>query len=466
MANILFFNPPLHASVYTSTHVGAVAPSYPSLTLATLAGHLIAKHAVRIIDLDLEADHAKALFDAIGGFKPDIVAASATTPDYPAVRDIMRQVKARHPAIMTVVGGVHVTALPDEAAGEDSFDVVVLGEGDTVIPELLAKPAAEVPGIMYRDKVSGKRVVTPKRPLIQDLNALPYPAWSLFDVKKYGHSRLSSRKNPVGLVETSRGCAFQCNFCSKLVFGSVHRVKEPKRVVDEIEYTLGCGFRELHFSDDSFTQEIERAKDVCREITRRTLVFPWSLMNGIRADMVDAEFFALAKKAGCWQVGFGIETGDQGVLDRIGKKISLDDTRRAVALAGKAGINTFGFFILGLAGETEESIARTVAFAKSLPLDIAKFDMCIPYPGTPYFRELEKEGRIRSKDWARYNCHQIDDPLFAHPAVSWPVLQKQYKEAFRAFYLRPGYIARRCAKSLMAGDLFYDALYFLKSKWW
>lgn len=157
--------------------------------------------------------------------------------------------------------------------------------------------------------------------------------------------------------------------------------------------------------------------------------------------------------------------GDQGVLDRIGKKITIADTDKAIRLAGKAGINTFGFFILGLAGETEESIKRTIAFAKSLPLDIAKFDICIPYPGTPYFKALEKEGRIRSRQWERYNCHQIDEPLFEHPTVPWPVIQKYYKDAFRAFYLRPSYIARRCVRSLMMGDLLHDAGYFLKSRW-
>lgn len=465
MSKVLFFNPPAHADVYASTHVSAVAPNYPSLTLATLAGHLAAGHRVRVIDLDFEADAVKALSAAVETFGPDIVAASATTPDYPAVRDIMRLVKSRYPAILTVVGGVHVTALPDEAGAEDSFDVIAIGESDTVIPEILSKPLSEVPGILWRDKASGKRIATPKRPLIRDLNALPYPAWDLFDIKRYRHSRLSARKNPVGLVETSRGCAFQCNFCSKLVFGSVHRVKEPKRVVDEIEYTLACGFREIHFSDDSFTQEIERAKEVCREILRRKLSFPWSLMNGIRADMVDAEFFALARRAGCWQVGFGIETGDQQVLDRIGKKASLADTERAVRLAERAGVNTFGFFIFGLDGETEESIRRTIAFAKSLPLDIAKFDICIPYPGTPYFAALEREGRIRSRQWERYNVHRIDEPLYDHPTVPWPTMRAYYKKAFREFYLRPAYIVRRSAKSLLKGDLLYDAYYFIQSGW-
>jgi anaerobic magnesium-protoporphyrin IX monomethyl ester cyclase len=294
---------------------------------------------------------------------------------------------------------------------------------------------------------------------------MPYPAWELFDLQRYEHSRLSARKNPVGLVETSRGCAFQCNFCNKLIFGSTYRAKDPARVVDEIEYMLKCGFNEIHIIDDSFTQDIARAKEICSEIIRRDLKFSWSLFSGVRADMVDLEFFTLAKRAGCWLSGFGVETGDQRILERINKKTTLAQTEMAVKLAKKAGIDTFGFFILGLAGETEESMKNTIAFAKRLPLDIAKFDICIPYPGTPYYQELESEGRIRSKDWSKYICHQTEEPLFDHPNLAWAAIEKYYKKAFREFYLRPAYVARRFARSLRTGDLLHDLSYFLRSKW-
>jgi len=465
MSRILLFNPPLRTNVYLSTNVSVATPNYPSLTLATLAGNLINKHEVKIIDLDLAADFYQILFSEIQSFKPDIIASSATTPDYLTVRDIMRQIKQKYPTVTTIVGGVHVTALPEDAGEEGCFDIVTIGEGDKVIPELLTASSKDVPGIIYRDAQSGKRISTSKRKLMQDLNTLPYPAWHLFELDKYKHSRLSARKNPVGLIETSRGCAFQCNFCNKLVFGSEHRTKEPKRVVDELEYMLKCGFKEIHFIDDSFTQNINRAKEVCVEILNRNLRFPWSLFNGVRADMVDFEFFKLAKKAGCWQVGFGLETGDQQVMDKIDKKITISQTENAVRLAKKADLNTFGFFILGLTGETEESMKKTINFSKKLPLDVAKFDICIPYPGTPYYKQLEKDGRIKSKNWSKYICHQTKEPLFEHLNLSWPILEVYYKKAFREFYLRPSYAIRRFIRSLKMGDLMYDLKYFLKTKW-
>jgi len=208
-----------------------------------------------------------------------------------------------------------------------------------------------------------------------------------------------------------------------------------------------------------------RAKEVCLEILRRKLKFPWASLNGIRADKVDFDFLKLAKRSGCWQVGFGIETGDQDILDRINKKLTLSQVENAVSLANKAGINTFGFFIFGLPGETEASMEKTIEFAKSLPLDIAKFDICIPYPGTPYYKELMAENRIKSFDWSRYVCHQTKDALFEHSNLDWEVLEAYYKKAFKEFYLRPAYIYRRFRRSLIMGDLLYDAFYFLRCKW-
>ncbi|MFH1656070.1 MAG: radical SAM protein [Candidatus Omnitrophota bacterium] len=466
MSKILFFRPPSKRNVYLSTNVKVGAPSYPSLTLATLAGNLVNEHNIKVIDLDLFANFHESLFEEIRSFNPDMVASTVNTPDYLMVKEIMYRIKENFPQIKTIIGGVHVTALPDETSKEDCFDIIVLGEGDTAIPELLSSSSfKDVPGIIYKDGQSGRRINTSKRKLRQDLNTLPYPAWQLFELKKYRNSRLSSRINPAGLIETSRGCAHQCNFCNKLTFGSEYRTKDPKRVVDEMEYMLKCGFKEIHIIDDSFTQNIDRAKEICVEIINRNLKFPWSSLSGIRADMVDYEFFQLAKKSGCWQVGFGIESGDQDILNKINKKTTVAQIEKAVRLAKKAGIDTFGFFILALTGETEGSMKRTIEFSKKLPLDIAKFDICIPYPGTSYYKQLDLEGRIRTKNWSKYICHQIEEPLFDHPNLEWSTIGTYYKKAFKEFYLRPSYIMRRFMRSLMMGDLMYDIGYFLKSKW-
>lgn len=465
MTKILFFNPPSIRNVYLSTNVSVGAPSYPSLTLATLAGNLINQYDVKIIDLDLLPNFYSSLSSEIKVFKPDIVASSANTPNFFSVRDIMRGIKKECPTIKTIVGGVHISVLPEESVKEDCFDFLAIGEGDKIIPELLSSSSKHVAGIMARNGLSAEKISNAKRELIRDLNELPFPAWQLFPLNKYRNSRLSSRKNPVGLIETSRGCAFQCNFCNKSIFGNEFRAKNPKRVVDEMEHMLKSGFKEIHIIDDSFTQDIGRAKEVCLEIIRRNLKFPWSLFNGIRVDRVDLDFFKLAKQAGCWQVAFGIESGDQNILDKINKKTTLSEIENAVNRAQETGINTFGFFILALLGESEESMRRTIEFACKLHLDIAKFDICIPYPGTAYYKELKSTGRIRTENWSDYICHNIEKPLFDHPNLAWPVIRKYYGKVFRSFYLRPKYITRRFFKSLKMGDQLYDMYYLLKARW-
>ncbi|MDD5097239.1 MAG: radical SAM protein [Candidatus Omnitrophica bacterium] len=464
MAKIIFFNPSSRDNVYINTNVKVGAPHYPSLTLATLAGNLVQENDVKIIDLDLAPYTYKDLLSLIKTFKPDVVATTAVTASYNEAKKIMGIVKQEYPDVKTIIGGIHASVLPVEVGLQDHFDITVIGEGDNTIGEILSSfSLKEVKGIAYKDNNSKDIVFTGQRQLIQDMDRLPFPAWDLFEINKYKNSRLSSRKNPVGHIETSRGCAFECNFCCKKIFGTQYRAKSPRRVADELEYMLKCGFKEVHISDDSFTQNIQRAKDICLEIIKRKLKFPWSLINGVRVNLVDKEFLTLAKKAGCWQMGFGIETGDQGVLDKINKKTTVLQVEKAVKLAHRAGLDTFGFFIFGLSGETEESMKKTVKFAKRLPLDTAKFDICIPYPGTSYFEELESSGRILSKDWSKYVCHQIDQPLFKHPNLGWEMIGKYYKRAFREFYLRPGYIFRRFFRDILKGDLIYDIRYLIQS---
>lgn len=465
MNTILFINPPSRKTVYLETNVKVGTPSYPNLTLATLAASIPPSYKARVFDMDLVNNNISKLFQAILNLSPKYIAITAKTPDYPYCETLFKKLKSHFPNIITVIGGVHVTALPQEAINAKCFDIIAIGEGDYILNEIInAKKISDVKGIYIKNKGRNYNF-TGNRPLIANLDKLPFPSWQLFNLNLYKNSRLSSRKNPVGHIETSRGCSFNCNFCSKIIFGRTFRTKTVNRVVDEMEYMLECGFKEIHISDDSFTQNIKRAKDICREIIRRKLKFPWALISGVRVNLIDQEFFSLAKKAGCWLVGFGIETGDQKVLDSINKKTNLIQIENAVTMANKSGLDTFGFFIFGLSGENEKSMEKTIQFAKKLPLGIAKFDICIPYPGTKYYSDLKKEGRIKSENWSKYICHQTEEPLFEHPFTSWNLIEKNYKRAFREFYLRPSYIIPRFFRSLKNGNLFYDIIYFLNTKW-
>jgi len=466
MSKVLFFNPPWREYVYNNTNIKTGAPSYPNLTLATLAGSIDKHHEVEIIDLDIINNYYDSLFIKIREFKPDLIAASAKTPEYPIVEEIMTLIKKNYPQVRTIIGGVHATTRPYDLVEKECFDIVAIGEGDNVINEILSEQSIDdVKGLFFKNKISNKIVYTGNRSLIENINLLPFPNWKLFDLSKYKNSRLSSRQNPVGHIETSRGCSFHCNFCNKLTFGTVYREKKPKRVVDEMEYMLSCGFKEIHIADDSFTQNIQRAKEICKEIISRKLIFSWSLINGIRVDKIDKEFLLLAKKAGCWQIGLGIESGDQNILNTINKKTSLRQIINAVNLIKESKIESFGFFIFGLSGETEETMKKTISFAKKLPLDTAKFDICIPYPGTQYYEELDANNLIISHNWQDYSVHQITNQIFSHPNLSWDNIVYYYKRGYREFYFRPLYILKRFIRDIKMGDILYEIKYLLTSRW-
>lgn len=465
MARILFLNIPLRRQIYLETNVSAAAPHYPSLTIATLAAEVSKEHEVKVVDLEL-ADNLNTLYQTLQGYRPDMVALSINTPAAKTAYDLARRIKEALPEVIIVAGGVHVTTLPHEVRAEGTFDYLVLGEGDFLIDEILS---GRIASRHIVDLVSSQGMPVVDNGLLysgmQEMDHIPFPAWGHFDVEAYKNSRISSRYNPVGLIETSRGCAFKCNFCNKKTFGTKFRTKSPERVVDEFNYLTSSGFKEIHITDDSFTQNLDRAKIICEKLMRQDNKFTWSLINGVRVDKVDAEFLSLAKRAGLWQIAFGIESGNDDILKKIKKGTTTKMVSRAVKLAAKAGIDTFGFFMLALTGETEETMRDTIDFSLQLPLSIAKFDIAIPYPGTEFYLDLERERRILSRDWDKYSCHQFEDPIYTHPNLSWDVVQKYYKRAFRKFYIRPSYFARRFCRDLAKGDLINDFKYFFKTNW-
>ena len=308
----------------------------------------------------------------------------------------------------------------------------------------------------------GRPFLTPERHLIEDLDSLPLPAWHLYDLSKYKASRLTSRASPVGAISSSRGCVFGCIYCNKTVFGRRFRHMSPKRVVEEMEYMLKCGFKEIHFWDDNFTTIIGRAKEVCRLLIEKKFNAPWCLETGIRVDCVDQEFFDLAKKAGCYSIYMGVETGDDEILKRIDKGITTDQVRKAFKMAKKAKMETVGFFMIGLPGETIETMEKTIKFATELDPDYAKVTITVPFPSTKIFDDLDAKGLITTKDWSKYNFH-TNAKVYNHENLDWDTMEKYYNKFYRKFYFRPKYIARRVITGVTTGRIFWDAYYAIKT---
>jgi len=467
---VLLVNPPATRKAYLDTNVNVGTPRLPSLSLAAVGGALrSAGHEPRLLDLDL-ADvsgepAAPALEAALADFRPDFIGITSITPTWHAAMEIAAAARRIMPAAKIALGGVHATLFPEETLAGGSVDFAVLGEADFTLNDLIdARSPADVPGLAVSS--GGAAARTGPRALIGNLDDLPPPAWDLFDRNRYRMSRLTERRRPGGFLETSRGCPFNCIYCNKSTFGRKFRAKSPPRVLEEIDTMIRVhGFRELHIVDDGFSTDPDRAKEICRLVINSGLKFPFNLFNGIRADRVDEELIVLLKRAGCYQVAFGVESGSDRILESVSKGLARDKVRRAVALCGKHGVETFGFFMIGLPEDTRETVLETIRFAVELDMTISKFDIAVPLPGTAMFETLDSRGLVKSKDWRRYIFHRTDEPLFDHPNLSWNEIADLYRLAYRRVYLRPAFIAKRFVHGLKTGGLLHDAAYFLNARW-
>lgn len=447
MHKVLFVNSPSCFRSYIGTRINAVLQVYPLLSHAILSA--VIKQAGReaaILDLGIIVDWKKALQRAIAVFKPDVICMTATTPLFPEVAHISHLIRAiADKDTLLILGGPHASVLPRQSIEQSVFDVVVTGEGENSLKALIkGVPYKEIPGIYYRNGeiFSSEGTVSPV-----DLDSLPMPAFDLYDLTKYKCPRMLNRLSPMVNYMTSRGCVYKCSFCSKSVFGQKIRYKSPQRVIDEIKYLLKLGIREIRVIDDMFTTDIQRAKLICELILKHNLKFPWTLSAGIRVDCMDLEFLKLAKRAGLYQVALGFESGDQNSLNSINKGITLEQSTRAMKLVKSAGLESVGFFMLGLPEDTEVSLKKTLAFAIRLSPTYAKATITIPFPGSKLFEDYDKKGLIKNRQWERYNLHSIED-IYHHPNLDIRTLDKYYNKFYFSFYLRPGYLIRRFWQSL------------------
>ncbi|MFA6450041.1 MAG: radical SAM protein [bacterium] len=467
---VLLINPPGTRRVYLETNVRAGTPILPPLGLAAIAGALAQDgHDVRVLDLDL-ADvcgepESILLAGELASFAPDIAGLTSITPTWHDAIRIAKDIKEMRPETSVVFGGLHATLFPEETLASGAVDLVIRGEADFALNELIRTGSPkDVPGAV--SLTNGKPDYSAPRDVVEDLDTLPFPAWEKFETNRYRMSHLTERLRPGGFIETSRGCPFGCIYCDKTIFGRRFRAKSPERVVSEIEAMLRLHkFRELHIVDDGFTTDLNRAKEICRLIVSRGLKFNFNLFNGVRADRLDDELCGLLKRAGCWQVAFGVESGNERVLESVSKGLSKDSIRRAVGLCKKHGLETFGFFMIGFPEDTAKTVLETINFAVELDMTISKYDIAVPLPGTPMFETLDRKGLIKTRDWSQYIFHQTKTPLFEHPNLTWDKIDALYYLAYRKTYLRPGYIMKRFVHGLRTRGLWHNVVYFFKSRW-
>jgi len=468
---VLISNMPSGTSLYEESKIKVAVVPRPSVAMATLAACCLERgQDVKLLDLSLAQFEGKVpgevMTDILNSYKPDFVCFSFTTPLFDECCEYAKFVREKLPNATLVAGGVHPTIYPEEVLKKSESDIAVMAEGDFILPQIIEAnnditKLEKIEGIAFKDK-KGKIIKTPRGRGVENMDDLPLPAWNLLPVKKYTMPKIMTKKNPVGSMETSRGCLAGCTYCNKSVFGRKWSGKSAKRVVDELEYMKKCGFNEVHVYADMFTTDLDRAKDICDLIIKRGLKISWKLDCGIRIDSVEPELYKKLKAAGCYGVGYGLESGSQKILDKIHKGLNIKEAHNAIKWANEAGIETVGFFMFGLPGETVETMEETIKLATQLKLDYAKVTLATPFPGTALYAELQAKGRIKSQEWSAYNFH-TPSKVYDHDNLDWDVMQEYYEKFYKKYYFRPSYLIRRLVRDIKTGNLFSDMYYAFKT---
>lgn len=467
MAKVLLINPSYHAT-YGAAKGSMTNPIYPTLGLTTIAAEALRRgHDVRMLDMSHRRYDWRLVRSTVLDLTPDIVGITATTPLMNQLRDISVLCKDISSDILVAGGGAHISGMPVESMRESMLDVAMAGESDLTFGEVCdGRDPKSVPGLYYRD-ADGNIVHSGVRPLIGNLDDLPMPAWHLFDPAYYRDkvSRILVRNPPATIAEFSRGCVFKCDFCaSKMTMALGYRKKSPARCAEEVKQLHRLGWREFMLADDIFTSDNEWATSVAEAITEAGTGMTWTCNNGIRVESANDHLFRTLRKAGCYRVSFGFESGSDAVLKAFGKggRASLEQGRRAVRMARAAGIDTNGFFLLGLSADTEESMKETIEYARSLELDVMMFGITVAFPGTKMFNDYYREGLVRSFDWDEYHARSAS-PLFSHRNISNDVIQRYAAMAYhRAILTNPAFLYRRFVRSLRTGEFLWDLYYGAK----
>ncbi len=394
---------------------------------------------VAFLDAILEELDIEAFGRRVKEIGPDVVVMECSTPSINFDLQSAAAVKKVLPEARTVLVGSHPTVYHREIMEQNpQVDAICRGEFDYTVRDLVQALAAgkdfsAVAGLTWRS--GGEARVNPDRPLIENLDELPFPARDLVGSPFYRQGTFRG-KRPTTVV-TSRGCPFRCIYClwPNTLYGHDFRARSAGNVVDELEECVKkYGVDEVYFDDDSMGLNRDRILEICRLIVKRGLKFEW--ISQCRVDSMDEEVLRAMKKAGCRYIRFGVESGSPRMLKLMKKGITPEKVMEAFRLARKVGIRTQAFFLFGLPGETEDTVRETIEFAKKLKPGSAQFAVAIPHPGTELFRTTTERGWIRYREWEDFSSclGMIETPEFPLDAA-----EKARVRAYKEFYFRPSF---------------------------
>ncbi|MGO9620573.1 MAG: B12-binding domain-containing radical SAM protein [Desulfobaccales bacterium] len=435
--------PPLHALLYGNMKFEGVDSITPPLGLLQLAAYVRQfGYSPHIIDGYAHRYTVKETLARIQETEPDVLGLTFTTPLFTGALTISHQVKKMWPKLKIVVGGPHVTALPEDTLGHECFNVGVVGEGEATLVNLLeawnaGRSLATVAGIVYRD--GDELVRTQPREMIEDLDSLPLPAWDLLPSlgPPYRATIVGTTTALSTPIITSRGCSGRCTFCDTSVFGKKPRLQSAAYVLGMIEHLLReYGMGDFLVYDDTFCANRQRVTEICEGILTKGWDVTWSCCA--RIDQVNHDMLTLMRKAGCWQIEYGIESADPTVLKLMKKGLVPEKARKVIKMTHDAGIQARGNFIFGNIGESRESIERTIRFILSTDLDYVQQSFLTPYPGSEVYRIASSHGTF-DPDYNKMSNFTMN---FVPNGLTREDLQRYSRYLFLRFYLRPRIMLR------------------------
>lgn len=453
-------------------YIGAVLEKagYKVEILDTIA--LNWRNPIRVNDMLHFGQKWKDISKSIEQSKPDVVGVSCLfSSQSHNAHKVAELVKTYDIEVPVVMGGAHPSAIPQKVLEDQNVDYVIIGEGEATMLEFLDKwskgsPLDDIEGFAYKTEKEIK--LKPRREFIKNLDSLPFPAHHLLPMEEYfnamtSHASAVMRRRFTSMI-TSRGCPFNCVFCSiHTVWGHKWRARSPENVLLEIEHLVNAfKIREVHFEDDNLTLDRRRIEKICDMMIGSKLDIKWATPNGVAIWTLNKNLLKKMKKSGCYKLDFGIESGDTNTLKFIGKPINLAHARKVIRWTNEAGIWTHGFFVIGFPHEPRKSVYNTLKFAVESDLDFASFFIATPYPGTALSDIMKKEGMISNdSSWSSLRVSEaiVNTQFFTSKELN--LLQKElYVNFFKKRvlnYLRPKKLALRLKRIRSREDLLFPS---------
>jgi radical SAM superfamily enzyme YgiQ (UPF0313 family) len=411
---------------------------WPPIGLAYLTGFLRENYDVNMLDAQAENLDMERLVKKCQGY--DLIVLNTGTPTIERDKTICKVLKEKTNAKITLIGN-HATYFSRDLIKNDTIDFVVKGEPEKPLFNLIdslsnSRNLKSVKGLVWKNM--GKIISNRDETCINDLNRLPFAARDLLPNNKYYD--ILTKKKPFTFMITSRGCPYDCTFCSAKTFnGTKYRYRDAGDVIEEVREVVEMGFKDLYFFDDTFTIHKQRVLDICHGI--KPMDISWRCLT--RVDTVDREMLKTMKRSGCYQIQFGVESGSQKILDKMKKNMTVKQVKKAFKWCDELGIETVGFFIFGYPGETRETINKTLSLVKEIKPDFVTFNLFTPLPGSEIFE------RIKIKhEWDKYDLSSASFCDF-----STEELLRVVRHAYKAYYMSLQYPVNRLLKTRSVSDV-------------